>query len=243
MTHTSFAPRKLIAALMFSGICASASAAENENLARMVDRMINNRSIVTPTANPLQLAQQYIEPPRRPKKVDVSGALDGQLLASPAADKADAQPAQTAAGNTQSSPATDRAANVAPANELAGNTMDLARSLDAATDNALTTKIARGQADQAQARVMGARSAYYPKVSVIAKTADKVVGAAQGYGRSYDQAAQASATLQYTVFDFGRRKNQVQSAMDASRWSAPTRWATTERDVFTMSPWKSPSQI
>ena len=143
---------------MFSGICASASAADNENLARMVDRMINNRSIVTPSVNPLQLAQQYNAPARSPKKVDVNGALDGKLLAPPADAKANPQSTQLAAGNTQVSPATDSAANVAPANQSAGNTMNLARSLDAATDNALTTKIARGQADQAQARVMGARS-------------------------------------------------------------------------------------
>ena len=235
MTHLSLAPRKLVAALMFSGICASASAAENENLARMVDRMINNRSTVTPTANPLQLAQQYDAPARNTKKVDVNGALDGALLVPPAADKANSEPLQVAAGNTQGSRATDSPANVAPAMLLAGNTIDLARSLDAATDNALTTKIARGQADQAQARVMGARSAYYPKVSVIAKTPDKIVGAAQGYGRSYDQAAQASATLQYTVFDFGRRKNQVQSASLAAQASESAYQSEVETLTFETS--------
>jgi hypothetical protein len=92
------------------------------------------------------------------------------------------------------------------------STIDLPRALDAATENALTTKIARGQADQAQARVMGARAAYYPKISVIAKTPDKIYDATPGYGRTYDEFAQVSSTIQYTVFDFGRRKNQVQSA-------------------------------
>jgi len=235
MTPTSFAPRKLIAALVFSGICASASANDNENLAHMVDRMINNRSIVTPSANPLQLAQQYNAPARSPKKVDVNGALDGKLLEAPADNKANPSSTQRAPGNTQVSPATDSAANVAQANQTAGNTMDLARSLDAATDNALSTKIARGQADQAQARVMGARSAYYPKVSVIAKTSDKVVGAAQGYGRSYDQAAQASATLQYTMFDFGRRKNQVQSASLAAQASESAYQSEVEALTFETS--------
>lgn len=100
---------------------------------------------------------------------------------------------------------------VAPTADIT-TTIDLPRALDAATENALTTKISRGQADQAQARVMGARAAYYPKVSVIAKTPDKIYGATQGYGRTYDEFAQVSSTIQYTVFDFGRRKNQVQSA-------------------------------
>jgi outer membrane protein TolC len=100
---------------------------------------------------------------------------------------------------------------VAPTADIT-TTIDLPRALDAATENVLTTKISRGQADQAQARVMGARAAYYPKVSVIAKTPDKIYGATQGYGRTYDEFAQVSSTIQYTVFDFGRRKNQVQSA-------------------------------
>ncbi|HEX3639052.1 MAG TPA: TolC family protein, partial [Paraburkholderia sp.] len=74
------------------------------------------------------------------------------------------------------------------------------------------TKIARGQADEAQARVSGARAAYYPKVGVIAKTPDRIYGATQGYGRTFDQYSQVNGTIQYTVFDFGRRKNQVSSA-------------------------------
>lgn len=94
----------------------------------------------------------------------------------------------------------------------ASESIDLASALDAATDNALTTKIARGQADEAQARVGGARAAYYPKLGLIAKTPDKIYGAAQGYGRTFDQYSQVNGTVQYTVFDFGRRKNQVRSA-------------------------------
>lgn len=100
----------------------------------------------------------------------------------------------------------------ASAGASATESIDLAAALDAATDNALTTKIARGQADQAQARVAGARAAYYPKLGVIAKTPDRVYGAAQGYGRTFDQYSQVNGTVQYTVFDFGRRKNQVRSA-------------------------------
>jgi adhesin transport system outer membrane protein len=235
MKHTSLAPRKLFAALMLSGVCAGASASENENLSRMVTRMINNPSVATPSVNPLQLATQYNVPAPSPKKLDVNGALDGRLLAPPSADQANSQPTQLAADSTQNLPATDSAANVTPAQQSAGNTMDLARSLDAATDNALTTKIARGQADQAQARVMGARSAYFPKVSVIAKTPDKIMGASEGYGRSYDQSAQASATLQYTVFDFGRRKNQVQSASLAAQASESAYQSEVETLTFETS--------
>lgn len=98
------------------------------------------------------------------------------------------------------------------ADAWAAETIDLESALNAATDNALTTQIARGLADEAQARVAGARAAYYPKLGVIAKTPDRIYGAAQGYGRTFDQYSQVNGTLQYTVFDFGRRKNQLSSA-------------------------------
>jgi adhesin transport system outer membrane protein len=228
-------PKKLFAALILSGVCVGASAADTDTLTHMVERMINNAPTATPTPNPLQLGQYPNAPARSPDKVDTNGALDGALLAPPASDKANSQSLQTAAGSNEGSPATAGVADVAPATELAGNTMDLRRSLDAATDNALTTKIARGQADQAQARVMGARAAYYPKLSLIAKTADKIVGAAQGYGRSYDQSAQTSATLQYTVFDFGRRKNQVQSASLAAQASESAYQSEVETLTFDTS--------
>ncbi|MGA7817716.1 TolC family protein [Caballeronia sp.] len=206
MTQTYFKPKTLVAALILGGACASASAAESSNLEHMVERMLSNASMATPTTNPLQLGQYYRAPApaRDPKKVDVQGALDGALITPQAqAPQSNADAARDTDASTQS----------------VSGTMDMSNSLDAATENALTTKIARGQADQAQARVMGARAAYYPKINVIAKTPDKIVGAAQGYGRSYDQSAQASATLQYTMFDFGRRKNQVQSASLAAQAS------------------------
>lgn len=220
MTHTFFEPKKLMAALVLGGVCAGVSAAESTDLTNLVDRMINNRSVATPTANPIQLGHYYPAPAKsNPNQIDVNGAVDGVLMTPESADKANSESLQLAGNTPGAAPAAGRTDYVPAATEPPSGTIDLAHSLDAASDNALSTKIARGQADQAQARVMGARAAYYPKVSLIAKTPDKIVGATEGYGRNYDQTAQTSATLQYTLFDFGRRKNQVQSASLAAEAS------------------------
>jgi adhesin transport system outer membrane protein len=209
MTPILFKPRQIFAALMLSGVCAAASATESPDLVRVFGSLTDN------------------------------APADGLSAANTPPVASDA-PAQLFTFNSQAAPAPQNAASVntframaerAPANEPAmstaggvdtavgPNTIDLSHALDAATENALTTKIARGQADQAQARVMGARAAYFPKISVIAKTPDKIVGATPGYGRTYDEFAQISSNIQYTVFDFGRRKNQVKSAKLAAEAS------------------------
>lgn len=95
----------------------------------------------------------------------------------------------------------------------AATPVDLNQTLKLSADNAIRTRIAGAQLEQAHARYDGARAAYFPRVDLLAKSKDSVYEASPLYDPpTYDTYAQAQVSLRYTLLDFGQRKNALAGA-------------------------------
>ncbi len=146
------------------------------------------------------------------------------------------------AGNVSSAQsAADCAAGSTPQERIAvlapGHAYTLAELIDIAEHNNPRTRIAWERAKQRADQLGIARSAYYPVLAgAAAVAAEHIINpfpkplAPLGYVTVTAPLVQPEVTLQYLIFDFGRRNARVDAAM-AQRLAAGANFVATNQDV------------
>lgn len=93
-----------------------------------------------------------------------------------------------------------------------GKSVSLLEAINLANEYSFDVRKVEFEENASKARVDQAYSAYWPKVDLNAKTKNFRTGESNDYSVSSDQLSQINAALLYTLYDFGVRSAQVNSA-------------------------------
>lgn len=114
--------------------------------------------------------------------------------------------------------------------------MSVTQFIDLAGDYSLDVKKAHYEKLAADDRLSQAYAAYWPKLDLIAKSANQRQWQSSDYQTSTDQKAQINAALLYTLYDFGVRESQVDSArygLESNEFKEYLQKEVLYYDVFT----------
>lgn len=111
---------------------------------------------------------------------------------------------------------------VAAVDESGLRHISLEQAVALSHDHSVRLDIANARTEAAQGARDARRAAYLPKVDLLMKSADAVNGRGANYQRTLDEYGQSQLSMQYTLFDFGRRKADLGKAshdLEASLWA------------------------